>query len=170
MYIYSHKLMIMVFLAISGSLAPNTANAACTPNADEVAVYQHSNYRGICSVLRVGDCNSTAASLLTHCFLASDARDIPAIANGCCSFELGYCIECPDSASEKCEMVEIRVTPPKTSLEEAGGASVVAPPVAEGRDHRATPEAGAVAPSQTRRDHRTAPAGGIERFRKPARR
>jgi hypothetical protein len=50
----------MFFLSMSGSLASNSANAACTPNADEVAVYQHSSYRGICSVLGVGDYNNSA--------------------------------------------------------------------------------------------------------------
>lgn len=80
--------------------------------------------------------NSTAASLFTHCFLASDARDIPTIANGCCSFELGYCIECPDSASEKCEKVEIRVAPPRNELEEAAGASEMAPAAAETKKFR----------------------------------
>lgn len=60
MSIYSNRYVMTFFLMTSGSLAWNAANAACTPNADEVAVYQHSNYRGICSVLRVGDYNNSA--------------------------------------------------------------------------------------------------------------
>lgn len=59
MYVFPRRHVVAFFLAMSASLASNAANAACTPNADEVAVYQHSNYRGICSVLQMGDYNNS---------------------------------------------------------------------------------------------------------------
>lgn len=55
MYIALRSSITMIFLFISVSFVSSAANAACTPSADEVAVYQHANYRGICSVLPEGD-------------------------------------------------------------------------------------------------------------------
>ncbi len=57
--------------------------------------------------------NPKAASLLSQCFLEEDARDskVPGTV-GCCSFTLGYCIECPpEGESGKCEKISIRRTP-----------------------------------------------------------
>lgn len=84
--------------------------------------------------------NSTAVSLLTQCYMADDARDVgPEVANGCCSFSLGYCIECPDEKGEKCVKVSIRRIPPRVIV--------------------TTPESGVVAPTNVR-DHRKAPKNG----------
>ncbi|MFH1343531.1 MAG: hypothetical protein ABIL01_20355, partial [Pseudomonadota bacterium] len=60
MYVISHRYMIIFFLTMSVNMPSNSANAACAPNADEVAVYQHSTYSGICSVLQMGDYNTSA--------------------------------------------------------------------------------------------------------------
>jgi len=57
-----------------------------------------------------------ATKLLSDCWLEDDARAISTEnGKGCCSFELGYCIECEESTqlgdTPKCVKVEIRLVP-----------------------------------------------------------
>jgi hypothetical protein len=60
--------------------------------------------------------SDTATKLLSDCWLEDDARAISTEnGKGCCSFELGYCIECEESTqlgdTPKCVKVEIRLVP-----------------------------------------------------------
>ncbi|MDU8927699.1 hypothetical protein RXV86_09920 [Alisedimentitalea sp. MJ-SS2] len=54
--------------------------------------------------------NSTAADLQTQCLLAKDGRTKGSNNRFtiCCSFSLGYCIECTMDKDEPCEKHEIR--------------------------------------------------------------
>lgn len=73
--------------------------------------------------------DSTAAHLLSQCFVAEDARDstIPGTV-GCCSFSLSYCIECPPAGtSGKCEKIVIRRMPKDKLRPNAAEAGKLAP-------------------------------------------
>jgi hypothetical protein len=73
--------------------------------------------------------NSTAAHLLSVCMLTEDnyGGTTPNGFTRCCSWTLGYCIECERDASVKCEKIEIRTTPPKEFRDKAPDTGNLAP-------------------------------------------
>jgi hypothetical protein len=60
MHVTFRSSLLAGVLIASASMVTNEASADCTPGVNEVAVYQHANYGGVCSVLREGDYMNSA--------------------------------------------------------------------------------------------------------------
>ncbi len=59
------KSTLTILITLAAGISAQ-AYAACNPGPNEVALFQHSNYRGICSVLPVGDYPDSRAMLMPN--------------------------------------------------------------------------------------------------------